>query len=163
MVNVYLIDTSAFTYKYFYAMPKTFKIPINVAIKKKLNIACGEELHTNALYGFACMIIRLIENDSQATFITCFDKGSKHRKELLSEYKNNRKECPNELQPQFQLIERFLLHMGVQMCYKEGYEADDVIATLTQKYETDEKVENIYITSITVLWQVHKKKLRNMY
>jgi len=133
MTSVYLIDSSAYIFKYFYAIP--------------MNTEQVSAKQTNALHGFGCMIMKMIEKDPRATFIVCYDSGSAHRVEVLPSYKQNRKACPEELKHQFGIIKRFNECVGVQNCTHIGFEADDCIASLANKFESDEKVSKVFIVS----------------
>jgi DNA polymerase-1 len=93
------------------------------------------------------MIIRLVEKESSATFIPCFDGGYDHRTQVFEQYKKNRKDSPVEIKPQFELVREFCSLMGLQCVKKQGYEADDLIASLTVKFQNEPEVDKIYIVS----------------
>src|SRR5690606_21778089 len=102
----------------FYALPR-------------LTTASGEV--TNAIYGFAMMLWRIFEEDNPAYIGAAVDlPGKTFRRERIAEYKANRKEMPEELQPQVARVTQFLEAFRIPVFGVEGYEADDVIGTLTR-------------------------------
>jgi DNA polymerase-1 len=117
-----IIDGSSLLYRAFYALPLLSK----------------NGIYTNAVYGFLRMLLsvyRMLEPDYVAV---SFDKSRESfRTEIYKEYKGNRKPAPDELVPQFDLIKEVLRVMGVAVYEPEGYEGDDVLGTLSARYEKD--------------------------
>ena len=130
-MKVVLVDSSAFIYKYFYAFGKK-----------------DEEFQKNcAIYGFINMLITIMLNDEDVKIYVCFDSANNFRTDLSDSYKAQRKTCPEFLIPQFKSIKEIVTHLGLHKVKLDGYEADDVIATLAHKFQADEKVEEITILS----------------
>lgn len=91
----------------------------------------GEQI--NALYGLVSMLINIVENLKPTHIIFCFDEKEKtFRNELLPTYQSQRPETPSELIPQFKKARDFLKSVNIPVYSKSGYEADDVIGTITK-------------------------------
>jgi DNA polymerase-1 len=119
--TLYLLDTSSFIFRAFFA------------IQRSMNTKLGEP--TNAVYGVATMIARLVDEARPEFLAAVYDsKEPSFRKELFQEYKANRTEAPPELVPQFDRIEQLVKCMEIFSYRKSGVEADDLIATLTKKW-----------------------------
>ena len=113
-----LIDGHSMAYRAFYALPK-----------ENFQTATGQ--HTNAVYGFTSMLINLLRDEQPTHFAVAFDVSrATFRSEEFADYKANRSETPQEFRGQVSLIEEILGALNVPTVSKEGYEADDVIATL---------------------------------
>ena len=111
-----LIDGNSLLNRAFYALP----------------LLTGKDgQYTNAVYGFANMLVRLITEYSPAYIAVAFDvKGGTFRNDLLPQYKGTREAAPEELLSQLPLIQQMLKALGVTYIEKPGYEGDDVIGTL---------------------------------
>ena len=119
--KLFLLDGYSLAHRAFYALPL-------------LQNSAGE--YTNAVYGFARMLIRLIEDEEPDYMVVAFDtKAPTFRHQEYVEYKGTRKETPAELRPQFALIRELLEAMGIRMISKDGFEADDLLGTLAKKGE----------------------------
>ncbi|OGR15192.1 MAG: DNA polymerase I [Deltaproteobacteria bacterium RIFOXYB12_FULL_58_9] len=118
---IYLVDGSGYIFRAFYAV-------------RPLTTSKG--VPTNAVTGFARMIGKLMREEDPQYLGIAFDGPEKtFRHEIYSEYKANREAPPEDLVPQFGLIRELVAAMDVPVLIKEGYEADDVIATLARKGE----------------------------
>jgi DNA polymerase I len=114
-----LIDGHSMAYRAFYALPKD-------------NFSTGTGQHTNAVYGFTSMLINLLRDEKPTHIAVCFDVSRKtFRSEQYAEYKANRATTPDEFKGQISLIEDVLGALSVPALAKDGFEADDLIATLT--------------------------------
>lgn len=114
-----LIDGHSMAYRAFYALPKE-------------NFSTGTGQHTNAVYGFTSMLINLLRDETPTHVAVCFDVSRKtFRREQYAEYKANRATSPDEFKGQVSLIEEVLRALAVPALAKDGFEADDLIATLT--------------------------------
>jgi DNA polymerase-1 len=114
-----IIDGSSLMYRAFYALPL-------------LTTANGE--YTNAVYGFATMVTKLIDDLKPDLLVIAFDKGKKtFRNEMFAEYKGTRKPTPTELSAQIPLIHDLAGVFGIKLVEKAGFEADDIIGTLASK------------------------------
>ncbi|MFC4859489.1 DNA polymerase I [Actinophytocola glycyrrhizae] len=106
-------------YRAFYALPKE-------------NFSTGTGQHTNAVYGFTSMLINLLRDEKPTHVAVCFDVSRKtFRSEQYAEYKANRSTTPDEFKGQVSLIEEVLRALVIPSLSQEGFEADDLIATLT--------------------------------
>ena len=89
--------------------------------------------YTNAIYGFINIISRISEEEKASHMVVSFDlKGPTFRHEMFKEYKGTRKGMPDELRPQMKLVKEVLAAMNVTICEMQGFEADDVLGTLSR-------------------------------
>jgi DNA polymerase-1 len=89
--------------------------------------------YTNAIYGFLSIMFKIVEDLKPEYMAVAFDlKGPTERHELYEEYKANRKGMPNELAEQMPIIKEILSAMNIHIAEKEGYEADDIMGTLSR-------------------------------
>ena len=89
--------------------------------------------YTNAVYGFLAILFKLIEDTNPKYMAVAFDlKAPTARHKLYEGYKANRKGMPDELAEQMPLIKEILRAMNIDIVEKEGYEADDVLGTLSR-------------------------------
>lgn len=116
-----IIDGSSLLYRAFYALPL---------------LTNEEGVYTNAVYGFLRMLLKLYGELDPAYVAVSFDKGAHtFRNDLYKEYKGTRKATPQELISQFSLMKDVLGTMGIAVYEKEGYEGDDILGTLSARYE----------------------------
>ena len=89
--------------------------------------------YTNAVYGFLAILFKLIEDTNPQYMVVAFDlKAPTARHKLYDGYKANRKGMPDELAEQMPMIKEILRAMNIDIVEKEGYEADDVLGTLSR-------------------------------
>ena len=124
--HLYLVDASAYIFRAFHALP-----PLTRA---------SDDLPIGAVSGFCNMLFKLLEDlkgDERPTHFACiFDKSSiTFRNELYDQYKANRSDPPEELRPQFPLVRRAAEAFAAHAIEKEGFEADDLIATYARQAE----------------------------
>ncbi|SFB17217.1 MULTISPECIES: DNA polymerase I [unclassified Bacillus (in: firmicutes)] len=118
-----LIDGNSIAYRAFFALPL-------------LNNDKG--IHTNAVYGFTMMLMKIIEDEKPTHILVAFDAGkTTFRHKTFSEYKGGRQKTPPELSEQFPFIRDLLDSYGIARYELENYEADDIIGTLSLKAEQD--------------------------
>ncbi len=122
--HLHLIDGSAFIFRAFHALPP---------LTRK-----SDGLPIGAVSGFCNMVWKLVENnsgpDAPTHVAVIFDKGSHtFRNDLYDQYKANRDEMPEDLRPQIPLTRRATEAFNIPCKEKEGYEADDIIATLAMQ------------------------------
>ena len=116
-----LIDGNSLINRAFYALPL-------------LSNSDGE--FSNAVYGFCNILIKIIEKEQPKYMAVAFDFGKKtFRHQLYADYKAGRKKMPDELASQFPLLKAVLDSMNVKFVEREGIEADDLIGTLSKKFE----------------------------
>lgn len=119
MAKVCLIDGSGYIFRAFYALP---------------NMTAPDGTPVNAVYGFVTMFMRLLKNIPCDYCVVLFDaKRQNFRNEIFSEYKATRRETPELLIPQFDLIHEAVHVLNLPYVMQEGYEADDLIATYAKQ------------------------------
>lgn len=119
MSKLVLVDGSGFIYRSFYALPP---------LKK------SDGSNVGAVYGFTNMLISILTNNSLEYFAIIFDKGKKNfRHEIYPEYKQTRRETPEELIPQFSIVREACSAFNIDFIEYSGFEADDIIATYAKK------------------------------
>jgi DNA polymerase I len=117
--RLYLIDATAFCYRAFYAL-------------KGLSTSFGQP--TNAVYGFLNMLNKIIKEKKPYYLAACFDVSrDTFRLKKFTEYKIQRPPMPDGLSSQIPLIKKLISAYGISILEKEGFEADDVIATMSAK------------------------------
>ncbi|MFJ7767076.1 DNA polymerase I [Streptomyces sp. NPDC097107] len=120
-----LMDGHSLAYRAFFALPA-----------ENFTTATGQP--TNAIYGFASMLANTLRDEAPTHFAVAFDVSRKTwRSEEFTEYKANRSKTPDEFKGQVELIGELLDAMHVQRFAVEGFEADDVIATLATQAEAE--------------------------
>ena len=130
--KVILLDGHSLAFRAFFALPDT------------LVTSSGQI--TNAVYGFTAMLIKLLADERPQAVIVCFDKGApQFRIDRYPEYKANRPETPDAFRQQLPLIREVLTALRIPMVELEGYEADDLLATLT-KHCREEGSEVVIVT-----------------
>ncbi|SOC50631.1 DNA polymerase I [Blastococcus aggregatus] len=114
-----LLDGHSLAYRAFFALPV-----------ENFSTTTGQP--TNAVYGFTSMLINILRDEQPSHLAVAFDVGRKtFRSEIFAEYKANRAESPTDFRGQVSLVQEVLGALRVPVITAEGYEADDVIATLT--------------------------------
>ena len=113
---------------------------------------------TNALYGFANMMNKIIHEEEFSYILVAFDKGKTFRHDTYSLYKAGRIETPADLKNQFPKAKEMLDAMGIKWYETDGYEADDIIGTLS-KIATDNGYETLIVSSDRDLLQLINDKV----
>lgn len=127
-----ILDGHSMAFRAFYALPVE-------------NFATSTGQPTNAIYGFASMLINLIRDEKPTHIATAFDVSRKtFRSEKFPEYKANRAATPEEFRSQVSYINELLDAFAIPHFELEGYEADDVIATFVKHFSGEAE---IYICS----------------
>jgi DNA polymerase I len=130
--KVLLLDGHSLAYRAFFALPDT------------LVTSSGQV--TNAIYGFTAMLIKLLADERPQGVLVCFDKGApQFRLDRYADYKAGRAATPDLFKQQLPLIREVLESLRIPMVELEGYEADDLLATLT-KHAREEGCEVIIVT-----------------
>ncbi|MED1203221.1 DNA polymerase I [Heyndrickxia acidicola] len=121
--KVILIDGNSIAYRAFFALPL-------------LNNDKG--IHTNAIYGFTTMLMKILEEEKPTHILVAFDAGkTTFRHKTFQEYKGTRQKTPSELSEQFPFIRALLDAYGIKRYELENYEADDIIGTLSKQAEAE--------------------------
>lgn len=96
----------------------------------------AEGLHTNAVYGFLNILFKILEEEQAQYLAVAFDlKAPTFRHKLYDGYKGTRKPMPEELHEQVPVMKEVLNAMGIPILTKEGYEADDILGTVSAQAE----------------------------
>lgn len=120
-----LIDGHSMAYRAFYALPA-----------ENFTTASGQ--HTNAIYGFATMLLSLLTSEKPTHVAVAFDVSRKtFRSEIFPEYKANRAKTPDEFRSQMSYLHELVSAFGITQFEVEGYEADDILATITKRAEKE--------------------------
>ena len=120
-----LIDGHSMAYRAFYALPA-----------ENFTTASGQ--HTNAIYGFATMLLSLLSSEKPTHVAVAFDVSRKtFRSEIFPEYKANRAKTPDEFRSQMSYLHELVSAFGITQFEVEGYEADDILATITKRAERE--------------------------
>lgn len=98
----------------------------------------SQGVHTNAVYGFLNIMFKILEDEKPDYLTVAFDvHAPTFRHKMFEEYKGTRKPMADELRQQVPLIKEMLKAMGITIVEKEGYEADDILGTLSVKAEKE--------------------------
>ena len=145
-----LIDGHSMAYRAFFALPAE-------------NFTTAQGQHTNAIYGFATMLISLIKEEKPTHIAVAFDVSRKtFRTEIFPEYKANRSKTPDEFRSQMSYLHELVSAFGIQQFEIEGYEADDIIATITKRAEK-EKCEILICTGDRDSFQLVNEQTTILY
>ena len=145
-----LIDGHSMAYRAFYALPA-----------ENFTTATGQ--HTNAIYGFATMLISLLKEEKPTHVAVAFDLSRKtFRTEKFPEYKANRAKTPDEFRSQMALLHDLVGAFGISQFEVAGFEADDILATLTSLAER-EGVDVIICTGDRDSFQLVSEKTTVLY
>lgn len=98
----------------------------------------SQGVHTNAVYGFLNIMFKILEEEKPDYLTVAFDvHAPTFRHKMFEEYKGTRKPMADELRQQVPLIKEMLKAMGITIVEREGYEADDILGTLSVKAEKE--------------------------
>ncbi|USB32366.1 DNA polymerase I [Paenibacillus sp. YPG26] len=131
MEKLILIDGNSIIYRAFFAMPP---------------LTNSSGMHTNAVYGFTNMLLRLIQEEQPTHIMVAFDAGKEtFRHEGYQEYKGGREKTPPELSEQFPILKELLDSFGITRFELKGYEADDIIGTVSR--QADESGRQVIVVT----------------
>lgn len=120
-----LIDGHSMAYRAFYALPL-----------ENFTTATGQ--HTNAIYGFATMLLSLLATEKPTHVAVAFDVSRKSfRTQIFPEYKANRSKTPIEFGSQMKYLHDLVDAFGISVFEVEGFEADDILATIAKRAEAE--------------------------
>jgi DNA polymerase-1 len=120
-----LIDGHSMAYRAFFALPAE-------------NFTTAQGQHTNAIYGFATMLLSLLSTEKPTHVAVAFDVSRKtFRSEIFPEYKANRVKTPDEFRSQMSYLHELVSAFGITTFEVEGFEADDIIATIAKQAERE--------------------------
>jgi DNA polymerase-1 len=129
--ELYLIDGNSLVYRAFFALPES--------------IATSTGFPTNAIFGFASMLVKILTEHGTKPTVVVWDAGSSGRKEVYSEYKAQRTSRPDLLKEQWPHFEPLVDAFGYTNIRLDGFEADDVIATLAERAR-EQKIPVVIVT-----------------
>ncbi|MFN4226947.1 MAG: DNA polymerase I [Candidatus Ratteibacteria bacterium] len=142
MKEIYLIDGTCLIYRSFYALPK---------LKTSTGIV------TNAIYGFTTTLIKILKEKKPEYMAIFFDlQFPTFRHITFEKYKEKRKPMPDELSGQISKIKEIIKYFGIKYFEKEGYEADDLIASFIEKLKRDDLLFFILSSDKDVFQLVNK-------
>ena len=117
--ELFLIDGNSLAYRAFFALPES--------------IATSDGRPTNAIFGFASMLVKILTDHGEVPTVVVWDAGLSGRKEISADYKAQRSSRPDLLRQQWPALAPLVEAFGYRNVSVEGYEADDVIAALTER------------------------------
>ena len=128
-----IIDSHALIHRAYHAIPS-------------LTTQQGEMV--NAVYGFTAMLLRVLKEFHPYYFVAAFDEvGPTFRKEMFKDYKATRKQAPDDLYAQIPLVKHVLSAFHIPVFSKAGFEADDIIGTLSTRIENETKNVDVIVVS----------------
>ena len=117
--ELFLIDGNSLAYRAFFALPES--------------IATSTGVPTNAIFGFASMLVKILTDYGPKATVVVWDAGYTGRKEIYADYKAQRSSRPDLLKEQWPALEPLVDAFGYENLAVEGYEADDVIASIVER------------------------------
>lgn len=98
----------------------------------------AQGVHTNAVYGFLNILFKILDEEQPEYLTVAFDvHAPTFRHKMYAEYKGTRKPMAEELRQQVPLMKEMLSAMGIKTIEKEGYEADDLLGTISKRAERE--------------------------
>ena len=116
--RLFLIDGPSLVYRAFYALPES--------------IATSTGVPTNAIFGFASMLVKIVTEYGVCPTVVAWDAGTSGRTEMFADYKSTRRSRPDLLKQQWPAMEPLVEAFGYSNVRVEGFEADDVIASIAE-------------------------------
>jgi DNA polymerase I len=139
--RLFLIDGPSLVYRAFFALPES--------------IATSTGVPTNAIFGFASMLVKIVTDYGVCPTVVAWDAGTSGRTEVYSEYKAQRRSRPDLLKQQWPAMEPLVEAFGYANVKVEGYEADDVIASLAARaLQADPPVPVMIVTGDRDVFQL---------
>src|SRR3954453_20250102 len=129
--ELFLIDGNSLAYRAFFALPES--------------IATSDGRPTNAIFGFASMLVKILTDYGEVPTVVVWDAGMSGRKEISADYKAQRSSRPDLLKQQWPALRPLVEAFGYRKIRVEGYEADDVIAALV-KQAKDRRIPVMVVT-----------------
>jgi DNA polymerase-1 len=117
--HLFLIDGPSLVYRAFYALPES--------------IATSTGVPTNAIFGFASMLVKIVTEYGVCPTVVAWDAGTSGRTEMFADYKATRRSRPDLLKAQWPAMEPLVEAFGYSNVRVEGFEADDVIASISER------------------------------
>jgi DNA polymerase-1 len=147
--ELFLIDGNSLAYRAFFALPES--------------IATSTGVPTNAIFGFASMLVKILTDYGPKATVVVWDRGHSGRKEIYPEYKAGRASRPDLLKEQWPHFEPLIEAFGYRNIGVEGYEADDVIASIAEQAKVSEPpIEVMVVTGDRDAYQLVDDRVRIM-
>jgi len=127
-----IVDSNALVHRSYHAIP---------------SLTSPSGILTNAAYGYFLILLKAIEEIKPKYIVATFDVAAKtFRHEMFEEYKATRTKAPDNLYTQIPIVKEVLADMNIKVLEAEGYEADDVIGTISNKAKKEKNLEVIIVT-----------------
>ncbi len=124
--HLYILDASSYVFRAYHAIGL---------------LTNSKGFPTNAIFGFINMFNKFIMESKPEYFVAVFDSGGKSfRNEIYDDYKANRGEAPEDISLQFPKIIEYLKLRGICVMSQENFEADDIIGSLSKKFQAKNKI-----------------------
>ncbi len=143
MKKIVLVDGNNLLFRSYYATAYSGNIMRN-----------KDGFPTNGIYGFVNMINKIIAEEKPEYMMVAFDIGKTFRHEKYADYKGGRNATPEDLKVQFPVAKKILTAMGIKYLECDGYEADDIIGTISMWCEKDDDYEALIVSSDKDLLQL---------
>src|ERR1700759_2002864 len=146
---LFLIDGKSLAYRAFFALPEA--------------IATSTGVPTNAIFGFASLLVKILTDYGPKSTVVVWDAGSSGRKKFYPEYKAQGSSRPDLLKEQWPALEPLVDAFGYRNIKVDGYEADDVIASLAEVAKAqDPPIEVMVVTGDRDAYQLVDEQVRIM-
>jgi DNA polymerase-1 len=145
--ELFLIDGNSLVYRAFFALPES--------------IATSKGQPTNAIFGFASMLVKIISEYGVKPTLVAWDAGMSGREQIYEEYKGHREQRPDLLSEQWPYMHPLVDSFGYENVKVPGYEADDVIATLAGRAR-EQGIDVMVVTGDRDLFQLIQPGVRIM-
>ena len=121
--KILLLDSNSLMHRAYHALP---------------NLKSSKGLHTGAIYGFLSILLKIIKEQNPTHIAAAFDlHGPTFRHEMYKEYKATRKPMDDELRQQVEPLKDLITAMGIKIVSKQGYEGDDILGTLSKRFNDE--------------------------
>lgn len=121
--KILLLDSNSLMHRAYHALP---------------NLKSSKGLYTGAIYGFLSILLRLIKEQKPTHIAAAFDlHGPTFRHEMFKDYKATRKPMDEELRQQVEPLKQLITAMGIKIVSLEGYEGDDILGTLSKRFDDE--------------------------
>ena len=145
--ELFLIDGNSLAYRAFFALPET--------------IATSRGMPTNAIFGFASMLVKILTEYGPKATLVAWDAGMSGRGDISEDYKAQRRPRPDLLQEQWPHLQPLVEAFGYQNIKVPGYEADDVIASLATRAK-ERGIDVMVVTGDRDMFQLIEPGIRVM-
>lgn len=121
--KILLLDSNSLMHRAYHALP---------------NLKSSKGLYTGAIYGFLSILLKIIKEQNPTHIAAAFDlHGPTFRHEMYTEYKATRKPMDEELRQQVEPLKDLITAMGIKIVSKQGYEGDDILGTLSKRFDDE--------------------------